>query len=366
MLPLHRDAQTFADQSSATPQTAHAGLWFDRFYNRYDADCSVPKNDSGKLAWIQSVCASPVGDQAILETHRKRQEVLALSLDGKAFSMETNWHFVTGMGNNHPVENGFAWHPTLGVPYLTGAAVKGILRAWCEVWALDTVDAATCLTWFGPSAKDLKGGMDGATGGLIFFDAIPTGQVRLKPDVMTPHYGKWYANGDTDPMNPEVTPADWHDPVPVPFLVVDKGQTFQFAIAPRAGSETGLDDVKQAKELLIEALQWVGAGAKTSAGYGRMRSAEQMAEEAEALQRSQWLISKISELAQTLHAPEDDILRGKPLADAWNVIEDADTRQQALNEIRERWSEKGWWENPPGKSSRRARAVYDSPGNDAS
>jgi CRISPR-associated protein Cmr6 len=32
------------------------------------------------------------------------------------------------------VENGFLWHPTLGVPYLPGAAVKGLVRAYVEHW----------------------------------------------------------------------------------------------------------------------------------------------------------------------------------------------------------------------------------------
>ena len=35
---------------------------------------------------------------------------------------------VTGMGNPHPLESGFTWHPTLGMPYLPGSAV-GLVRA---------------------------------------------------------------------------------------------------------------------------------------------------------------------------------------------------------------------------------------------
>ncbi|MDQ7002600.1 MAG: type III-B CRISPR module RAMP protein Cmr6, partial [Ghiorsea sp.] len=172
-----------------------------------------------------------------------------------------DWHFVTGMGNNHPIENGFAWHPSLGVPYLTGAAVKGMVRAWCEVWK--GFDQTQLNAWFGNADQ---------SGSLIFFDAIPIHPVQLKADIMTPHYNQWYAKGDEASINDgSNVPADWHDPVPVPFLVVEKDQSFQFGIAKRPGFDGDISDVLIA---LQEALQWLGAGAKTAAGYGRMHRNE--------------------------------------------------------------------------------------------
>jgi CRISPR-associated protein Cmr6 len=38
------------------------------------------------------------------------------------------------LGNPHPVEKGFLWHPTLGTPSLPGSGVKGLVRAWVEAW----------------------------------------------------------------------------------------------------------------------------------------------------------------------------------------------------------------------------------------
>ncbi len=42
----------------------------------------------------------------------------------------------TGLGNPHPVENGFAFLPPYGIPYLSGSSVKGVLRRACEEIAL--------------------------------------------------------------------------------------------------------------------------------------------------------------------------------------------------------------------------------------
>jgi CRISPR-associated protein Cmr6 len=245
---------------------SHAGLWFERFFNKYNDDWTVPKDDSGKLAWIKAVTGVVGGDGKAVKLASTRQRELVDALGGTSFVAETDWHFATGLGNNHPVENGFAWHPTLGVPYLTGAAVKGLLRAWCEQWAdfkTEELRTQAVRVWFGGDEKNP------AAGELIFFDAIPIGPVKLKADVMTPHMGNWYENGgDKLGQDGTVVPADWHSPVPVPFLVVDHGQSFQFAVAKRAASQINLDEVKTQ---LIEALKHLGAGAKTAAGYGRMQ-----------------------------------------------------------------------------------------------
>lgn len=257
MLPLHKNAK---DAKKTT--SSHAGLWYDRFFNCYDQNWEVSGDDEqkkirGKKAWMNTVVGS-VGNQKQINKALESRQALVDALGGATLNMCSEWHFVTGMGNNHPVENGFAWHHTLGIPYLTGAAVKGMVRAWCEVW--EEFDDDKIKHWFG-------GKGDEQAGELIFFDALPSKPVTLKADIMTPHYGDWYAKGDQSPKaDGSNVPADWHDPNPIPFLVVDKGQSFSFAIAKRAGSTTDLSAVTQA---LTQALQWLGAGAKTAAGYGR-------------------------------------------------------------------------------------------------
>jgi serine/threonine protein kinase len=96
--------------------------------------------------------------------------------------------------------------------------------------------------------------------------------------------------------------------VPVPFLVV-KQASFAFGIAPRITGEPESDQANKkacdhALQQLELALQWMGAGAKTGAGYGRMFNPEQRT--AQSLKKSGVTLSsgvvweKVSESAKDL------------------------------------------------------------------
>ncbi|ACL72877.1 CRISPR-associated RAMP protein, Cmr6 family [Thioalkalivibrio sulfidiphilus HL-EbGr7] len=253
------------------PSGGHAGLWFERFFDRFDADWQLG-DSTAKSGWIDSIAGKDHGDREALRAATDRQSSLAKDLGGRSQDFEADWRFVTGLGLAHPVENGFLWHHTLGVPYLPGAAVKGLVRAWVSQWwdaPSEEARKQRLLDWFG---SDDTGNPKGfRTGGFIFFDALPIKPVTLVRDVMTPHAGKWYEQGGNieDPARqPEAVPADWHDPIPVPFLVAQKPH-LRFAIAPRDPAHKG--ELDQVMEALGDALDWLGAGAKTAAGYGRMR-----------------------------------------------------------------------------------------------
>lgn len=249
----------------------HYGLWFERFFNQYSPHNWEFADNTQKSKWLQEFHHQTVGHKEALANHAQAQTLLSQTLAGKALTFKAQGHFVTGMGNPHPVENGFAWHPTLGVPYLTGAAVKGLVRAYIDNH-LDVPLAdkkKLLLAWFGSTSKDpTDKDYEAQAGALIFFDAIPTEPVRLGVDVMTPHMGDWYAKGAKEPNQAATVPADWHDPVPITFLVAHKiTLLFSFALrqtAPEAKS-IQLSDVAY---VLEQALQYAGAGGKTATGYG--------------------------------------------------------------------------------------------------
>ena len=262
------------------PEHAHAGLWFDRFFNRYEANWTFRRDGASsdtaaKVEWIKSMSGT-VGQSRQLESFIKRQYSLVKQLQGSSQRYKTDWHFVTGMGNSHPVENGFSWHSTLGVPYIAGSAVKGLVRAWVELNEdkLEDVDKRARLKrWFGTETKEEVAEQAGA---FIFFDAIPEQRPSLMADIMTPHMGDWYADGAKgNPNNAKAVPADWHEPIPVAFLAVKQAQ-FIFSIAPRKAqtdeSEKERQDaqLKAVFEALEQALEWLGSGGKTGAGYGYM------------------------------------------------------------------------------------------------
>lgn len=242
---------------------SHKGLWYDRFFNGYSDTWTV--DSKSKQQWIDTVKGA-CGDLKRLSEVSLRTSQMVKAMSGSVFSARSDWHFATGLGLPHPVENGFQWHPTLGVPYLPGSAVKGLLRAWYESWADPFPEGSTLHGWFGSENKDpRKCRKDAQTGSFIFLDALPVECPILSADVMTPHMGQWYADGAQRPLDANTSPGDWHNPVPVPFLVSAK-TTLLFAVIPR--DSTAQKELPALMMALQQALDWLGAGAKTAVGYG--------------------------------------------------------------------------------------------------
>ena len=93
-------------------------------------------------------------------------------------------------------------------------------------------------------------------------------------------------------MQASAAPADWHNPEPVPFLVVKQGTDFNFMVAPRTTGNTETDAVILAElprvmAELKNALEWLGAGAKTAVGYGRMKEDEAAVTQRQKMQAEQ-------------------------------------------------------------------------------
>jgi CRISPR-associated protein Cmr6 len=278
---MNRPLYQMAVEPAFAFDQSHTGLWFDKFCNQWRPfeaqswSLKAKLGESPKLTWIKSVTNQPVGDPQLITEHTTRLADLARTLGGKTLLLKTASRLATGLGREHPIENGFAWHPVLGTPYLPGSSVKGLVRAWLEGdWCDQPVEPATFHRIFG---SDFRKDSDrphraphlqNQAGSVLFFDALPAAPVQLKPDVMTPHYGDYYA-GKRDAAGNPTPPADWLSPNPIPFLTVAPGQVFQFALAPRTCSAQDRADCEKAMEWLEAALQWLGAGAKTAVGYGR-------------------------------------------------------------------------------------------------
>lgn len=206
--------------------------------------------------------------------------------------------FVTGLGIEHPSENGFAFLNPYGLPYLPGSGVKGVLRRAAKELASDewfdskswNEDSLYCDgkrtmidVLFGNDPGD--GGSDHAKGALSFWDVIP--QVknnRLCVEVMTPHQTHYFQQSES--------PHDSGKPNPILFLTVPPGSQFTFFVTcdreRLARQAQDLAAEGRWKTLLTaafeHAFQWLGFGAKTSVGYGAMLrdyDSERKAEEAE-------------------------------------------------------------------------------------
>ncbi|MGQ9768904.1 MAG: type III-B CRISPR module RAMP protein Cmr6, partial [Anaerolineae bacterium] len=104
-------------------------------------------------------------------------------------------------------------------------------------------------------------GTTAVAGRAVFLDAIPKDKPTLDLDIMNPHFPKYYSG--------EEPPTDWQSPVPVYFLAVAPQTEFRFAVGWRGALD---EEAKRLQSLAITwlktGLQELGAGAKTSAGYG--------------------------------------------------------------------------------------------------
>ena len=277
--PLYK---AIAQQPADRGDDGHAGLWFDKFCNQWRIDGRDPhhgapqrrsggcgeqrswtmktrpgggENESPKLNWIRTLAGSAVGTQEQIGESALRLMCLIHRRGGRAAVFTSDARFVTGLGRSHPVENGFAWHPTLGTPYLPGSSVKGMVRAWAKTDADPPPDR---------TALEHLLGKDGEAGRVCFLDAVPMAPVKLEADVMTPHYAGW---SDDDP------PGDWRSPKPIPFLTAAAGASFLFGLVPRRSATP--EQLDTLSVWLRDALEWAGAGAKTAVGYGRFRYNEE-------------------------------------------------------------------------------------------
>ncbi len=222
---------------------------------------------------LNEVCGLPASSKAQVSALRDRQQALHAhhGACGYRISTTSTAPFATGLGNEHPIENGFAFLTPYGLPYLAGSGVKGILRRAMQELAADGVDGFTSEAvnaLFGPEQVDKP--EDAQRGALDFWDVFPNpAGGKLVVEIMTPHFGKYYQGTDT--------PHDSGQPVPVSFLAVPAKSGFDFHVVCHA---TRLPPALQTQwrhlldQAFAHAFEWVGFGAKTSVGYGAMAPVE--------------------------------------------------------------------------------------------
>ncbi len=234
---------TFSQQNT---RPTNPGLIFDRFMPEIT-------DDHAKYTGLGQVeKAATHADQELLTSWNGRWDTLARQSRAHTFKMASDWRFVTGLGRKGPLEVGFTFH-RYGFPILPGSSVKGVARAWALSAGDQTETAPDFQTIFGHATDS-----DEAAGRAIFLDAIPAAVPKLELDIMNPHYPKYY-QGDEFPSN-------WQSPVPVRFLTVAPDTVFRFAVGWRGTYDEKLH--QQAHAWLKNGLMELGAGAKTSAGYG--------------------------------------------------------------------------------------------------
>ena len=259
------------------------------------------KNDfAARHAW-EKVLRLTANDKATMAALAQRQSHTAqacanlLTLDAIATAP-----FTTGLGNEHPLENGFAFLNPYGLPYLPGSGVKGVLRQaareltsgdWGDPQGWDagtihllerrghaTIQLSIIDVLFGRETPDGDG--DHVRGALSFWDALP--QIpgdTLAVDIMTPHQSHYYQKRQDRKSGDSTSPHDSGAPNPISFLTLPPGTGFAFhVVCDQAHLERLAPDLAHDlrwQTLLTaafeHAFEWLGFGAKTAVGYGAMQ-----------------------------------------------------------------------------------------------
>lgn len=197
-----------------------------------------------------------------------------VAIDGRLF---------TGLGERGVYETQAALHPVTGLPRLPGSGLKGLLRGWCfcqhqrhaqaDAAFAQALPLSALHRLFGhapPPQADAAGlpageeEGDSAMAGLLQIhdawwhpDSIAG---PLAQEVDTPHHPDYYAGRATAPYA-----RDTDSPVPNPQLAI--AGTLLLAID---STHIGQEWATLCMEWLLAALAEEGAGARRTAGYGRM------------------------------------------------------------------------------------------------
>ncbi|WP_198156351.1 type III-B CRISPR module RAMP protein Cmr6 [Thermobifida cellulosilytica] len=202
----------------------------------------------------------------------------AQGLTVRRVTLRPEWRLAIGLGNkDNAHEIGITLHGSYGWPVIPGSTLKGVTAQW--VWdhirPTTPEEIARYVRVFGaPLPEERAAGVaeqpETARGRVRFLDAFASGvPVTVTVDVLTPHVKPYYdRTADEQTAAQAPPPAEHHQPVPVRFLTVSAGR-FDAALVGDTPDET-----EQAARWLVEAVNELGVGAKTSAGYGYLAGEE--------------------------------------------------------------------------------------------
>jgi CRISPR-associated protein Cmr6 len=308
---------------------ASPGLRFGLYLKAWNSDFTLA--GTAKAAAMSSVASLGKHRDVIGHLIDRQAELAPRCPDLVSIYAVATAPFTTGLGNEHPLENGFAFLNPYGLPYLPGSGIKGVLRraaqelasgAWGDAahgWSHQPVGQVRGSDPSKPIALSMvdalfgreppSGDSNAVRGALSFWDVIPDiPSNELLVELMTPHQGHYYQQKTGRKSGDLVTPHDSGQPIPIPFLTIPPGSGFEFHVhcdrlrlERYAPSLLDAADGRPRWQMLLEAafehaFTWLGFGAKTAVGYGTM--VRNHKSEAKALERRREAASAIEREAR--------------------------------------------------------------------
>ncbi len=308
----------------------------------------LANDDPGiKAEHVKRICRG-TADPCYRRAYARWTRATADTARFRSVSLKLKTRLFIGLTGGGMLETGCAISRPHGTPYIPGSSVKGVVAAH----ALQRLDESgdTFRELFG--ARPTEDSPDAMSGLIAFHDTwwVPGSAERpLVKEVVTTHHPAYYAGEGA-------TPATDFDS-PIPNAQVAAQGAFLFVVE---GPSEWLDF---AQRMLVSALTTNGAGAKIRAGYGLFAPPETGATGDSGTSPSpgrRWVDDTVAELTARPGVQPEQALRGKALAESWSSIDDPALKEAALAEIRSRWQERGWWDNPQRGAARKAKAIYDA------
>ncbi|MGH4020382.1 MAG: type III-B CRISPR module RAMP protein Cmr6 [Pseudonocardiaceae bacterium] len=251
------------------PNTINPGLLLHRLWLGDDRDETARALQAAHLRAVADACRRVPAE--LLDAAHARRSAAAAALAARhpgwtwrAVLIEPMWRLVIGHGEDSVHETSLTLSPTYGVPVLPGTALKGLAAAARDAgWSdLDT-------TLFGSPRPGQTS--EARRGSVLIWDALPIGELNLVLDVLTPHVKPYYDEGNSgnEDTAPTTQPAEYHNPVPIRFLAMEKTRFRAYVLGPA-------QHVTRFAGLLKHGLDEFGIGAKTAAGYGYCSASEEV------------------------------------------------------------------------------------------
>jgi CRISPR-associated protein Cmr6 len=244
----------------------------------YDAWAPVGESD-GKFTeasredWFKGLTSISIPDDYL---HFYNLWTVSLS-EAQTREIRLESRLLVGHGNSSAADLGLTVQHTWGVPIIPGSSLKGLCAHYVAA-VYGSVDAGykgpmwdqhrkRVCSQPGEFYRQIFGSPDiqgdpGRAGQIIFHDAVykleKNDRQPFARDIITPHQMEYQKNTGR-------WPNDFDDPNPLPFITVKPDTSFLTAVSGPT------DWAKLAIELLHEAFAQWGVGAKTAAGYGRIR-----------------------------------------------------------------------------------------------
>jgi len=244
--PLPRDT---ADALMTEADCENFGLVLDRYlaYGDERGRTQLLQEFTDRRALVPDFRAH----EALLLAHYARWQRSAAVLGATQFVAHPEWRVIVGLGTHALLQGGITLHPIHGFPIIPGSALKGVCRAYAERVLDQPAELVEQL--FGTVREE-----EGLRGDLVFLDGVPAAVPQVERDVINPVFAAYYFATDTPP-------ADYLSPRPIFFLAVGAGSRYAFAVGSLSANA---ENAALGVAWLRSALEEIGVGAKTAAGYG--------------------------------------------------------------------------------------------------